>query len=174
MTPIEEPSQGSTQPNEATPPEESEQAFQHYSVELTAAIDRDVRAWLTMSVRSRIPTDRWSAELDTTVEQMAESTHREILSELATLLSQDLDDQRDTPLGVLRRAAIPATELLAAQQIPPLQRDEFERKADPYDHYGIAPKTWSDVSETVGSAGIAWGAAKAYVHLQRRNSKNNR
>jgi len=87
---------------------------------------------------------------------------------LRRLAVTDLDDQRVTPLQVLRRELRPLTAWLVDQRLPVPPRDEAAKRTDPHDLYDLAPATFADVGPSTGEAGLAWGAAKAHVHLVRR------
>lgn len=93
---------------------------------------------------------------------------------LRSLLSTDLDEQRSTPLALLRGAVRYPTEVLAAAGVPPVDRDEFEVRAHPEDRYSLAPASFADVDESLAEPGLVWGAAKAHVHLARRAAEGRR
>jgi hypothetical protein len=88
-------------------------------------------------------------------------------SDLDRLLATDSDEQRTTPLQVVRSAMVPAGDLLADAGVEVPRRDPMEARIDPRDVYGLGPRTWADLGEEVAEAGLRWGAAKAFVHLRR-------
>jgi hypothetical protein len=54
------------------------------------------------------------------------------------------------------------TEVLRAAGVPPVVRDEFAARSVPYDDYGMAPVTLSDLGDPdLGPLQLAWGFAKA-------------
>lgn len=83
------------------------------------------------------------------------------------LLAADVDDQRSTPLVVVRDAVSYATEVLEAMGVPAVQRDAFEQRSFPADVYGLSPAAMSDVHESLGELAVMWGAAKAHIHMRR-------
>ena len=91
-----------------------------------------------------------------------------------TLLAADIDEQTTTPLAIVRDLAVPllTSALRAAGAVPAdaRTRDEFARTRFPDDVYGLTPSSWADIDESLVSPGIAWGAAKAFVHKQRRSA----
>jgi hypothetical protein len=91
----------------------------------------------------------------------------EVMPEMRSLLAADLDDQRSTPLAILREAVRYPTSVLAAAGVPPVPRDEFAVRAFPNDAYNLTPATWADLDPSLTEAGIAWGAAKAFEHKRR-------
>lgn len=91
--------------------------------------------------------------------------------ELQQLLVQDVDEQRNNPLHILRQSSAIATSALKSEGILEVVRDEFDTAALPDDVYAIGPLTWKDLSEDVHEAGITWGAWKAATVLQRRRAE---
>jgi hypothetical protein len=96
-----------------------------------------------------------------------------VMPPLRALLAADIDEQTTTPLAIIRDVAVPLlTSSLRAAGVDPdgVERDEFARTHFPDDVYGLTPSSWADVDESLVSPGIAWGAAKAFVHKQRRSA----
>lgn len=111
---------------------------------------------------------RHSPELGDAAAEAARLEVPAVVNELAALLARDIDRQASTPLSILRGAAgIPNRVLVDAGVARPV-RSEFDRTTFPDDHYGCTPHGWSDLGEEIAAAGLAWGAAKAFVHLRRR------
>lgn len=91
--------------------------------------------------------------------------------EVRTLLAADIDTQISTPLAIIRSAAVRyPTEVLRQAGIPPVERDPFAVRAFPADIYDLSPASFADLSPDLVDAGIAWGAAKAFVHKQRHRT----
>jgi len=91
----------------------------------------------------------------------------EVGDELSELLALDPDDQRGTPLTVLRRAVRHPTEVLAEAGVPPVGRDDFTSRAFPDDPYDLTPASFDAIDPSLREPGITWGAARAHVHLRR-------
>jgi hypothetical protein len=83
------------------------------------------------------------------------------------LLEADIEEQRTTPLSLLRGAVHYPTGVLRDAGVPPVERDEAQARLFPDDVYDLAPATFADVDPALAEVGMAWGAAKAFVHLQR-------
>lgn len=138
--------------------------------DLLDAVDSTVGAWVercvsdTCAAAGVVLDDRTRA---LTAEAAGRCRH-EVVDELGRLLGADVDEQRGTPLQVLRAAVRFPTEVLAAVGVAPVERDEFDRLAFPQDRYGLTPAGFADVDASLAEHGITWGAAKAYVHLARR------
>jgi hypothetical protein len=86
---------------------------------------------------------------------------------LRELLAADIDQQRTTPLQLVRDAMATPTAALLAAGVPTVARDPRQVEVEPGDVYDLGPATWADLGEDVGQAGLVWGAAKAMVHLRR-------
>lgn len=83
---------------------------------------------------------------------------------LRELLTAPIDDQRSTPLALVRTAVRFPTAILASAGVPPVDRDPFEARAFPDDVYGITPATWGDLGPEVAEAGLRWSVNKAFLH----------
>jgi hypothetical protein len=136
---------------------------------LADAIESALPAWVERSV-ARVMTE-WRGEVDEDVRAAAADAGRraaaEVGPEVRTLLEADIDDQRTTPLSLVRGAVRFPTAVLRAAGVPPVQRDEQQERLFPDDVYDLAPATFADVDPALADVGLAWGAAKAYAHLQR-------
>jgi hypothetical protein len=137
---------------------------------LADAIARALPGWVERSV-VRLAT-AFHGRIDDEVRAAAAEAGRraatEVGREVRDLLALDIDDQRTSPLSLLRRAVRYPTEVLRAAGVPPVVRDEQQERLFPEDDYDLAPANFADVSPDLADVGLAWGAAKAYTHLQRR------
>lgn len=140
---------------------------------LADAIEAVLPSWVERSV-VRVMT-AWKGEVDDDVRAAAAEAGRrataEVVPELRALLETDIDDQRTTPLSLLRAAVRYATAVLEHAGVPPVQRDEQQERLFPDDVYDLAPATFADVDPALADAGMAWGASKAFQHLQRHKVK---
>lgn len=91
----------------------------------------------------------------------------EVSVALAALLEADIDDQRTTPLSILRAATTNATAVLQAADVPPVHRDESRRRLFPEDTYDLSPASLGEVDPALTEPGLIWGAHKAMAHLVR-------
>lgn len=89
---------------------------------------------------------------------------------LGQLLEADISEQKTTPLSVFRDAARFPVEVLHQLGASEVTRIDVERWAFPNDPFGITPRSLGELGPEVQEAGIAWGAAKAHVHLSRRRN----
>jgi hypothetical protein len=55
-----------------------------------------------------------------------------------------------------------------------VRRDAEAVRQFPADPYDLTPMTFADLDPELAEAGIAWGAAKAHVHLARRRTGGRR
>jgi hypothetical protein len=91
----------------------------------------------------------------------------DIGARVRALLEADIDDQRTTPLALVRQAVSYPTEVLLAAGVPPARRDSVARAMFPEDVYGLSPASFADLSPRLSDLAITWGAAKAWVHRRR-------
>jgi len=91
----------------------------------------------------------------------------EVGAEMRALLAADIDDQRSTPLSLLRAAVRFPTEVLRAAGVPPVERDPIQARLLPDDLYDLSPASFADVDPSLAEPGLVWGAAKALAHRRR-------
>lgn len=120
--------------------------------------------WVERSLRARAPDV--TAEV---VAAVAAQVEAEVLPRLRALLDLDVDEQRQSPLAVVRQAAGTVGGALDALGVPPTERDDHQRALFPEDEHDLVPASFADLSEAAGRAGIEWGAAKAFVHRRRHS-----
>ena len=142
---------------------------QEQAAALADAIEAALPAWVERSV-ARVMT-AWKGGVDDDVRTAAAAAGQEAVAQvgprLRALLDTDVDDQRTTPLSLVRGAVRYPTAVLQAAGVPPVRRDEQQERLFPDDVYDLAPATFADVDPALAEVGLAWGAAKAYEHLQR-------
>ncbi|MGI8663169.1 MAG: hypothetical protein ACR2LQ_08150 [Acidimicrobiales bacterium] len=164
-------------PAEAKP---DDVALAAYGEALAAAIDAVIEGWVLRSVEGLLVAARRALAPDALVAARADALEAaraarvEVGESLRALLALDIDEQRITPLMVLRRAVRHPTEVLRAAGVPLVARDAFDERAFPEDPYGLTPATFADVDAALREPGLAWGAAKAHVHLARRRIEGRR
>ena len=143
--------------------------MEEQATELAEAIDAALPGWVERSV-VRLMTE-WKGEVDDDVRAAASEAGRRAVADVGprvrVLLATDIDDQHTTPLSLVRGAVRYPTAVLRDAGVPPVRRDEQQERLFPDDVYDLAPATFADVDPAVAEAGMAWGAAKAFEHLQR-------
>ena len=97
-----------------------------------------------------------------------------VVPEIRALLSLDPDEQRSTPLELLRGATRFPTGLLHAHGVPPVARDTSAEARFPDDVYDLTISAFADLGPMVHECGLTWGAGKAFVHLTRRRADGQR
>ena len=139
---------------------------------LADAIDDVLPRWVKRSVQRIIVA--WRGKADPEVMAAAADAGRRARSEVGPrvreLLEADVDAQATTPLSILRGAVRYPTEVLLTAGVPPVARDEHQERLFPDDVYDLTPANFADVDPGLAEPGLAWGAAKAFTHLQRRGS----
>lgn len=157
------------------PTSEEEAAFLRYGRELADAVDAVIVDWVERCV-IRVLVEQ-GAEVPGAVRAEAAAAGRaaraDVVPRLQALLATDLDAQAAGPLSLLREAVRYPTEVLVAAGAAPVDRDEFAVQAFPDDPFALSPAAFGDVDERLTEPGMRWGAAKAYVHLARRRSRED-
>jgi len=74
------------------------------------------------------------------------------------------------PLERIRQAVAPINNALAERNVSAPRRNAVDEQMRPNDTYELGPMTFRDLSDQVHEAGITWGAAKAHLHLKRRQA----
>jgi len=151
-------------------------ALRAHATALADAVEAALPGWVERGVTARL------AEAGRPVpEAVAEAAHRagqearaEAGAAVRALLARDVDDQPTGPLALLRGAARYPTAVLAAAGVPPVARDEVDRRLHPDDVYALGPASFRDVHPDLHEPGLVWGAAKAHVVLARRRREGRR
>lgn len=136
------------------------------AAQLLAVAERVTPEW----ARSLITRSGVSDVDDTRIRNTIDAVTAETLRELRELLAADPENQRSNPLTVFRRATAPITAVLCELGVPPLERDEFEKRSFPDDAYRLSPATWADIHPDLVEPGLEWGAWKAAVIISRHRS----
>jgi hypothetical protein len=139
---------------------------------LADAVEAALPQWVTRSVERVLVAYRGAT--DAGVMQAAAAAGQRATAEvgatLRALLAQDIDEQHTTPLTLLRAAVRYPTEVLRDAGVPAVVRDEQQEGLFPDDVYDLAPANFADVDPALAEPGLAWGAAKAFAHLQRHKT----
>ena len=126
-------------------------------------VSRILAAW------GRLPADTVEATRVAAAEAGA-AAGRRVAAELAELLAADPDEQRSTPLEIVRTAVAEPTAVLQAAGVPEVVRDEFAERTWPHDVYGLVPRTMRDLDEDLAAVHFAWGLARATLHRARHRA----
>jgi hypothetical protein len=148
---------------------DDEAKLAEYSGDLARQLRADLPTWVIRGVASRTDQDLGDAAA-----AAGADAARLTGDEIDVLLETDIDEQRTTPLALLRTAVGFPTAVLVAAGVPAVERDEFACRAFPRDRYDLSPASFADISPEAQQAGIVWGAAKAHVHLSRRRADTQR
>lgn len=158
------------------PDESPEDALARYGKELAEGIEAHIAAWVVRSVEQRMT--EWSGRMPDQLRALAEAAGERaratVGAEAAEMLSLDIDQQRVPPLQILRQAVVHPTGVLEAAGVPHVVRDDIDEAMFPDDVYALAPASFADIDPSLHDPGLAWGAAKAYVHLARRRADGQR
>ena len=142
--------------------------MREHATALADAIEGALPGWVERSVARRMAeAGRSEPEVTAAAAAAGAQAGREVGPRVRALLDADIDEQRSTPLSLLREAARYPTEVLRAARVEPVARDEMQERLLPDDVYDLAPATFADVDPALTEPGLAWGAAKAWTHRRR-------
>jgi hypothetical protein len=149
-----------------------EAQLREHGAALAGAIAAALAGWVDQVVRRVVAEQALvlTPATEQAISAAGAAARDEIGASVAELLNTDLHAQRSTPLAVLRGAVAYPTVVLHDLGAAPVERDEFARRAFPADVFGLTPAAFADLGPAVHDAGVAWGAAKAFVHLRRHRS----
>ena len=142
---------------------------------LADGVDAALPRWVERSVEHLLVAYKGSAEPAVMVaaREAGEEARADIGVRVRALLEADIDEQRTNPLTVLRQAVRYPTEVLRQAGVPPVRRDGFAEERFPDDDYDLTPTSFADIDPSLFDPGLAWGAAKAWVHKQRHGGPRN-
>jgi len=146
-----------------------------HATALADAIEGALPGWVERSVARRLaawpepdgPTPDWVVAAAV---EAGERARAEVGPQVRALLDADIDEQRTTPLALLRTAVSYPGSVLGAAGVPPVARDDAQVRLFPDDVYDLTPATFADVDPALADPGMAWGAAKAWTHRQRHQA----
>lgn len=137
----------------------------HWAAVLADGVEAAVGPWVMGSI-ARVADGfqpGLARELSEPARAAAAAAAAEVGPRVRTLLEEDVEQQRTNPLAVVREAVRFPTEVLVAAGVPAVTRDQFAEEHFPDDRYDLVPGSFTDLDPELGQAGIAWGAAKAFV-----------
>ena len=153
-------------PDRAPDPLTTDQAaYRSRGAALERSILDSLPGWIRHQVSLRVDDPdrgRQEAAIDAV---MADVTAR-----LDRLVAAPVTDPHSGPLECIRQSLGPVTALLRELGVEPPDRDPFDERARPADRYALGPMSFAELSPAVHEAGIAWGAAKAYLHRSTRRT----
>jgi hypothetical protein len=142
--------------------------------ELAAGVERALPEWAAQRVGELL--DAWGGAVDRPATVAAargagEAAAARIVPELRALFAHDPDEQRATPLQIVRSAYLEPTAVLRAAGVPEVVRDEYAERAWPDDVYGLVIDSFADVGAELVPWHLVWGAAKATVMKLRHEAR---
>jgi hypothetical protein len=137
-----------------------------YASALSAAMIELVPKWIEAVIAARAPEPGSAATRDA-VDRLRSLAQTLTTTELSRLLESDIDDQWSSPLEIVRSLVPALTAELHELDAPAVPRDPRSIELMVQDVYAITPATFADIDPSLHPLGLAWGAAKAHVHLRR-------
>ncbi len=147
--------------------------MQQHARALADGVDAALPGWVERSVQRVLVAQRgWAdPEVMASARAAGERARADVAPRVRALLADDIDDQRTNPLSLLRQAVRYPTEVLRQAGVQRVERDRFSEQRFPDDDYDLTPASFSDVDPALFEPGIAWGAAKAWLHKQRHGTR---
>ncbi|HLH46972.1 MAG TPA: hypothetical protein VKV25_07425 [Acidimicrobiales bacterium] len=146
--------------------------MERHAQPLADAIEAAIPTWVVRCVTTVMVA--WQGAVPPDVQAAAEDAGQAARADagaaVRVLLEADIDEQRGTPLALLRAAVRYPTAVLSNAGVPPVERDRFAEEAFPRDVYDLTPASLADIDPDLADLGIAWGAAKAMEHRRRHGS----
>ncbi len=159
-----------TEPGRAS--DEDEARLVEISSALADAIVDHLPTWVHRCIAEvATQTGHLSRQLEMEAIAAGQAVVEDLAPQVRELLAADIDDQLTTPLALLRTAVQYPTRALRAAGVPLPDRAEFDSEAFPDDLYGLTPANFAEVHPELHQPGLEWGAAKAFVHLRRREAE---
>ena len=151
-------------------------ALRAHATALADAVEAALPGWVARSVEERLRASGApvSPAVTAAARRAGDAAAAEVGAAVRALLDRDVDDQPTGPLALLRGAARYPTAVLAEAGVPPVARDEVDRRLHPDDVYALGPASFRDVHPDLHEPGLVWGAAKAHVVLARRRREGRR
>lgn len=140
-----------------------------YATALADAIEAALPAWVVRGVERVVVawSGSFSEQIAVASRAVGDRAAEDVGSEVRRLLATDIDEQRTTPLEIVRSAVRYPAAILAELGVPPVERDEFSIRRFPDDVYGLSPASLADVDPDLAEPAIVWGAAKAFEYKRR-------
>ena len=148
-------------------------SVEEHATALADAVEAALPVWVEGCVRRRLADAGrpYDGAVAGAVAAAGARARDEVGPAVRRLLEQDVDEQATTPLSLLRGAVRFPTSVLRALGVPPVDRDEVQERLFPDDPYDLTPASFADVDPALAEPGLVWGAAKAFVHIQRHGRK---
>ncbi len=152
---------------------DEEATLKDLAAELADAFARSLAPWVLRAIELR-HSGPLPAEVASDAAAAAAEASTRIATEIRELLETDIDSQWTSPLALARQVVPLVTAVLSRAGVAPVPRDADAKRLHPGDMYDITPGTFLDFGSDVHEHGISWGAAKAFVHLNRRKAEGRR
>ncbi len=137
---------------------------------IVAGVERALPAHLSRRVERLL--DAWGgvtdpdrrAEITASARAAAAVATARVVAALRDFLTLDPDEQRATPLQIVRTSVREPTALLRELGMPEVVRDEHDERSWPDDVYGLGFATFAELGDDdLAPLHLVWGVAKATV-----------
>ena len=126
-----------------------------------------VPQWVDVTLRFRAQSDADPQLLQAASARAVTVAQTKTLPDVVKLLDADIDEQWTSPLDLVRSLVPALTTELDQLGAPEIGRDPGTTEMYPDDRFALTPATFADIHPDLHQPGLAWGAAKAHIHLRR-------
>ncbi len=138
-----------------------------HAAALLELLNEKLPHWVDQVVRDRAPADADPRAVQDAVARIVQGPQTATTADLNRLLTTDIDQQWSSPLELVRSLIPVITHELDRLGAIAVGRDAGTVEMYPDDRFALTPATFSDIDPDLHLPGLAWGAAKAHVHLRR-------
>ncbi len=143
---------------------EPELVFAEKSVALKKALEAAVSRWIIVQFSNRVGPNYTSGLLAS-----AEEVDTNVQRRLTEVFKLQALEQQQNPLQIIREELLCLNNFLQEAGVKTSERDEVQKQMYPNDHFDFSTITFSDFGDVAAEAGLHWGAAKAFVALNRES-----
>ena len=131
-----------------------------FSEDLAKQIDVGLPQWIRESFGRFLDQDQ-VIELQQQTEAAEREVSSQLMVQLRRFLEQDIDQQRTTPLAILRQAVPVVTTILHQVGVPHVNRDRDAARLHPDDWYDLTPASYADFGDEVQQASPLMGGSQS-------------
>ncbi len=154
---------------ELDPDLDDDARFRAYGEALADGLARCLPSWMDAVVAARA-----RGRSDVLTPAVRDAEVERVVAEVRALVATDVDAQSTSPLEIVRSLVPALTDVLTTSGVSPIERDPDAVRLHPTDVYDLTPANLGQIDPELTPLGIAWGAAKAHLHLSRRRAEGLR
>lgn len=148
---------------------DDEAVLRKIAADFADQLTESLPGWIDRIVRQRIREAglRVDDQAERLIAECATDTSAVLGPKVRAVVLADVDLAAGSPLATIRDGVAPVNEMLTEIGVGPSVRDRAASEMFPDDIHDLGPASFAEIHPELQDGGIAWGAARAYVHLQR-------